>query len=81
MLNGRLGIHLVNTSGPHEKAPLGGIEEIAPVGPLTVAISLAREPRSIVQQPEGKKLDVTWKNGRASVTLPSLEIYSILVVE
>ena len=80
-LNGRLGIHLVNTSGPHEKPPQGGIKEISPVGPITVAISLPQEPQAVIQQPEGKRLEVTWVNGRASVTLPRLEIYSILEVE
>ena len=80
MLNGRLGIHLVNTSGPHEKPPLGGIKEISPVGPITVAIRLSEKPKSVVQQPEGKKLEVTWADGRASVTLPKLEIYSILEI-
>ena len=80
-LGGRFGIHLVNTAGPHVKPPQGGIKEIPPVGPLTVAISLPREPQSVIQQPEGKRLEVTWANGRASVILPRLEIYSILEVE
>ena len=80
-LGGRLGIHLVNTAGPHVKPPQGGIKEIPPIGPLTVAISLPREPQSVIQQPEGKGLEVTWANGRASVILPRLEIYSILEVE
>ena len=80
-LNGNLSIHLVNTSGPHANAPDGGITEVKPVGPLTVSIRLARAPKSITMQPEGKSLDVTWTHGRATVTLPRLELYSILMVE
>jgi len=80
-LHGNLSIHLVNTSGPHANAPDGGITEVEPVGPLTVSIRLARAPKSIVMQPEGKLLDVAWANGWATVTLPRLELYSILVVE
>ena len=80
-LNGNMSIHLVNTSGPHANAPDGGITEVKPVGPLTVSIGLDQAPKSISMQPEGKSLDVTWADGRATVTLPRLELYSILVVE
>jgi len=41
---------------------------------------LDQAPKSITMQPEGKSLDVTWANGRATVTLPRLDIYSILMV-
>lgn len=81
-LNGRLAIHLVNTSGPHAEAPKGGgIKEIAPVGPLTVSIHLPQKPKSVVLQPEGKPLEVTCQNGLAVVTVPKLDLYSILAVE
>ena len=80
-LNGSLSIHLVNTSGPHANAPDGGITEVKPVGPLTVSIDLDHAPKSITMQPEDKLLDVIWANGRATVALPRLELYLILVVE
>lgn len=80
-LHGKLSIHLVNTSGPHADAPDGGITEVKPVGPLTVSIRRARAPKSITMQPQGQSLDMAWANGRATVTLPRLELYSILVVE
>jgi hypothetical protein len=81
MLNGKLSIHLVNTSGPHANAPDGGIKEIKPVGPLMVTVRLAKAPTSIIQQPQNKPLKITWANGRAAVMLPRLEVYSILEVE
>ncbi len=81
MLNGNLTIHLVNTSGPHANAPDGGITEVKPLGPLTVSISLAKAPKAILLQPQGMSLDVTWSNGRAQVTVPQLDLYSILVVK
>jgi hypothetical protein len=80
-LNGRLTIHLVNTSGPHAKPPAKGIAQIPPVGPLTVTVRLPSAPGSIVQQPEGRSLAVAWRDNRATVTLPKLDLYSILVVE
>jgi len=81
LLGDKLTVHLVNTSGPHSNAPDGGIAEVPSVGPLTVEIRSAAKPNAVVEQPSGKSLDVTWKDGRATVTLPRLDLYSILVVE
>jgi len=81
MLNGRLSIHLVNTSGPHANAPDGGITRIEPVGPLMVSIRLKRAPKSITMQPGGKPLDIAWKDGHATVAVPQLDLYSILTVD
>ena len=81
MLNGRLSIHLVNTSGPHANAPDGGITTIEPLGPLTVAIRLEQAPQSITMQPEGASLDFEWSDGQATVTVPHLNLYSILTVD
>jgi hypothetical protein len=80
-LRGGLSVHLVNTSGPHANAPDGGIRHVEPVGPLSVSIRLDRSPRSVTLQPEGKWLDAAWSDGRVTVTVPQLELYSILVVE
>jgi hypothetical protein len=81
-LHDRLAVHLVNTSGPHAEAPkAGGIKEIPPVGPLTVAVRLPQKPKSATLQPEGKALEVTWTNGLATVTVPQVELYSIVVIE
>ena len=81
MLNGKLSIHLVNTSGPHADAPDGGITAIEPAGPLTVSIRLNAPPQSITLQPEGKPLKVNWSEGRATVIVPQLELYSILTLD
>ena len=80
-LRGKLGIHLVNTSGPHADPPPEGIESIPAIGPFKVAIRLANEPVSVIQQPENKPLEVTWCDGRATVTVPQLELYSILEID
>ncbi|TWU31214.1 alpha-L-fucosidase [Novipirellula artificiosorum] len=81
MLGNKLTLHLVNTSGPHATPPDGGINEVKPVGPLKVSIRLSQAPKSITMQPEGKPLEVTWAAGQATISLPKLELYSILVVE
>jgi hypothetical protein len=83
ILDGKLTIHLVNTSGPHANAPDGGIAKIEPLGPLTVSIRSpsGRAPGSITLQPERRSLEVTWRDGQATVTVPQLDIYSILMVD
>jgi hypothetical protein len=81
MLNGKLSIHLVNTSGTHASAPEEGITSIEPIGPLTVSIRLRQAPESVVIQPEGKPLDITWADGQATVAIPQLKLYSILNVD
>lgn len=80
-LGGKLTIHLVNTAGPHADAPEGGITAVPPVGPLSVSVRLARPPKSVTCRPEGAPLEVSWTGGRATVALPKLDLYSILVVE
>ncbi len=81
MLNGRLAIHLVNTSGPHANAPDEGITAVEPVGPLTVSIRLQQAPQTITMQPEGKPLEIAWADGQAKVSVPRLDLYSILTVD
>lgn len=80
-LDGRLAIHLINTSGPHADAPADGISEIPALGPLQLSIRVPKAPKQVVVQPEGKVLEASWANGVAKVTIPRLEIYSIVAVE
>ncbi len=75
--NGKLAIHLVNTSAPRVEKEIS----IPPTGPLTVSIRLPERPKSITMQPEGAVLPVNWAKGRATVTVPKVDLYSILVVE
>ena len=62
-------------------APGGGITTIEPVGPLTVSIRLKQAPKSITMQPEGTRLDITWADGQATVAVPRLDLYSILIMD
>ena len=80
-LGDRLTVHLVNTSGPHANAPDDGIASFPHVGPLTVKVRLPHAPKSMRLQPEGTSLPIAWEDGCAQVTVPQLDIYSILVVE
>ena len=78
-LNGKLQVHLVNTSGDHRHAPI--LESIDPVKEIEVSLRLPEKPSRIVRQPEGKDLKFKYKDGKATFKLPSLEIYDIIEVE
>jgi hypothetical protein len=78
-LGDKLTVHLVNTSGNHRDA--GIIEEIESVGPLEIVIRCDEKPERITLQPEGKVCDFDFADGIATLTIDSVPIYSILVIE
>ena len=79
-LNGKLMINLVNTAGNHANRENKIVEVVPPIGPLQISIRLPKQPRSILVQPAGTKLDTVWHDGIARVTLSRLDIYSIVQV-
>lgn len=80
-LDGKLMINLINTAGPHGDENVYVFDEIPPVGPLEVKIRVDKKPKSITLQPEGTKLHVSFSKNQAKVTVPKLDIHSILVVD
>jgi len=80
-LRGQLAINLVNTSGAHwdTKKPL--IDSIDQVGPLEISFQSAAKPAKITLQPEGRQLPFEYREGVARLTVPRLEIYSVIVIE
>ncbi len=80
-LHGKLAVSLVNASGAHwdTKQPL--LDSIEPVGPLTLAIRAAAKPASITLQPAGQGLAFEYRDGVVRLTVPRLEIHSVVVVE
>lgn len=77
--DGRLAVHLVNTSGGHESA--GIIESIDPIGPLTVTIRVDDKPRGVHVVPSGRALDFQYNDGAVQVTLDRVAIHDVIVVE
>ncbi len=77
--DGRLVVHLVNTSGDHESP--GVIDAIDPVGPLAVTIQVAGRPRRVSVAPAGRELDFQYTDNAVHVTLDQLAIHDVIVVE
>lgn len=80
-LKGKLMINLVNTSGNHANAENKIVETVPPIGPLEIAIRTAKQPKALIVQPGGEKLNAKWQDGIVRATLPRLELYSIVQVE
>ena len=78
-LNGKLQVHLVNTSGDHRNTAI--IDSIDPVKDIEVSVSCTEKPSRIVCQPDGKELKFKYKDGKAIFKLPVLEIYDIIEIE
>jgi hypothetical protein len=80
-VRGKLEVHLINTSGPHWDTEKPLIDSIVPVGPLEIAIRPAVKPARMTLEPEGQSLAFDYRDGVARLTVPRLDIYSIIVVE
>ncbi|MBE6930469.1 MAG: hypothetical protein E7463_09325 [Ruminococcaceae bacterium] len=78
--NGRLMVQLVNAGGNHANPSVMTEDFIPAVTDLTVSIALEKAPAAIVLQPEGRKLDVDYRDGRAYVSVEKLCIHGILEV-
>jgi hypothetical protein len=78
---GRLAVNLVNTAGPHadRKSPIH--DAIPPVGPLQITIRAAQPPAQITLEPGGQPLVFEHRDGQTRLTLPKLEIHSVVVVQ
>ena len=79
--SGKLMVNLLNTSGPHDNPSCFTFDEITPLGPLSIGIHTAKRPKQIRLQPEGTTLPFRWSKGTATVTLPRLEIHSVLEID
>ena len=80
-LNNQLAINLINTGGRHADPQVFTYDEVPPLADLTVKVRTDKKPNRIVQQPENKPLSFTYVSGVATLTVPTLAVHSILVVE
>ncbi|HLF33439.1 MAG TPA: hypothetical protein VI583_04350 [Cyclobacteriaceae bacterium] len=79
-LNDRMYIHLLNVAGEHINPSATGYDEIPSLKDLVVKINTEKRPAMIILQPEGRRLDVDFKEGVAEIRIPDLAIHSILEV-
>jgi hypothetical protein len=80
-VGGKLAVNLINLAGPHEDRQALVFDAVPPVGPLEIRIRQATRPARIMLEPGHKSLEFQYRDGMAFLTLPRLEIHSVLLVE
>lgn len=77
----QLHINLINaTAAPRADEELIA-DEIPFVGPLGLQVQLPRRPRRVFLAPDGKKAPWRWSKGRLTITIPRLDIHTIVIIE
>lgn len=78
---GKLLVHLLNTAGMQVGSVYTIVDFIPAVGPLTVRLRLDVAPSSVALVPADVDIAHTWSDGALTVTLPSLHIHNVIVIE
>jgi hypothetical protein len=78
--NGKTYVHLINTSGPHDNPNVLVYDEVPALPNITVNIRASTAPKTVTLQPENQILKYKYNNGNISITVPSIEIHSILEI-
>ncbi len=78
--NGNTLVHLINASGHHANPNVFGYNELRPTPVLTVSLKTGRRPKEVRLQPEGKKLEFRFVEGRTEVIVPPVEVHTIVEV-
>jgi hypothetical protein len=80
-LDGKLTVHLVNTSGAHWDRDNPLFDSIAPVGPLQVTVRGQNKPAKVTLEPGAQPVAFEYRAGEIRLTVPSLEIHTVIAVQ
>lgn len=78
--NGRMMIQLVNANGDHSNPNVATEDYIPACRNIELTIALDRRPEALILQPEGRRLDFTYADGKARVALEQVEMHDIIEV-
>lgn len=79
--DGKLSVHLLNTSNMQESDDRIAFDFIPSVGPIEIKLKVTEKPESVRWVPSGGRVKWNWKDGVLTARIPKLEIYGILVVD
>jgi hypothetical protein len=74
-------INLVNIGGNHNSGIVDVYDEVPPLTNIVVSIRCDKKPSKIILLPENKSVNFDYKNEKANLVIPKVEIHSLLVVE
>jgi hypothetical protein len=78
--DGRLSIHLLNTSDLPVPDRYGFTDAIPPLENIRVTVKTPARPASVIWVPDGGALKWRWSGGRLTVTIPRLAIHGVIVI-
>lgn len=78
--DGKLMLQLINANGRHTDPTMATEDFIPPVVDVELSVALAKAPKKLLLQPEGKELAFTYKDGRAYVKVDRVNIHEIIEV-
>ena len=78
--DGKTMIQIVNAGGNHMDTALATDDYIPPVLDLELSIELPKKPAKLILQPEGRELPVAYRDGRAYVSIPRVDIHSVIEI-
>ncbi|MFN2285061.1 MAG: hypothetical protein ACK2UQ_11615, partial [Anaerolineae bacterium] len=79
--DGKLLVHLFNTAGMQTGSAYTIVDFVPTVGPLTLRVRLDAAPSSVTLVPGDDEIAHTWADGVLTVSLPSLYIHTVVVIE
>lgn len=77
-LKGRTLVNLVNVAGEHTNRAAIGYDQLPPL--TDIKVDIQGRPKKVLLQPGARELPLRYKEGKTSVTVPRLEIHSILEI-
>jgi hypothetical protein len=77
--DGRLSVHLLNTTGMPLPDRYGFTDFIPPLEGITLTIRAEARPRSVTWVPDGGRLEWSWAEGRLKVAVPKVNIHGAVV--
>ena len=78
--DGRLSVHLLNTTGMPLPDRYGFTDFVPPLEGIKLAVRVPARPKAVTWVPDGGALDWSWADGSLKVTVPRLRIHGALVV-
>jgi hypothetical protein len=79
--DGRLSVHLLNTTGMPLPDRYVFTDFIPPLEDIRLAVLTPARPKSLTWVPDGGTLDWSWADGLLKVTVPKFKIHGVLVWE
>jgi hypothetical protein len=79
--DGRLSVHLLNTGNRPLPDRYNFVDTIPPLHDIRLVVLTPDKPHSVAWVPDGGRLRWKWREGVLSVTIPTLHIHGIVVVD